>query len=232
MDVLIVMHVESEGPGLFGRFLAEEGARTRTVRLHLGEDLPDPRAQEAVIVLGGPMNVYEEDAHPFLGPETAFLREARDLGLPVLGICLGAQLIAKAAGAPVTKNAVEEVGWGTVEVTGEGAADPLFRSLPAELTVFQWHGDTFAVPEGGALLATGEACRNQAFRVGRSWGLQFHLEAEREMIARWFAGSPELPGMLRRQELVGERLAAHARSLLAGFLESARGLPRHGNPQR
>ena len=225
MDVLIVMHVEKEGPGLFGRFLAQGGARTRTARLHLGDPLPDPGAQDAVIVLGGPMNVYEEAEHPFLAAETAFLREAAERDVPLLGVCLGAQLIAKAAGAPVTRNGKEEVGWGAVTLTGEGAVDRLFRLLPPELPVFQWHGDTFAIPAGGALLATGLDCRNQAFRLRRSWGLQFHLEADREMIADWFAGTPKLDGMLRRHDEIVRDLAAHARTLLTAFLEVARERP-------
>jgi hypothetical protein len=97
-----------------------------------------------------------------------------------------------------------------VTLTEEGAVDRLFRCLPRELPVFPWHGDTFAVPAGGTLLATGRDCRNQAFRRRRAWGLQFHLEAEREMIAAWFAGTPQLAGMLRRHEEIGRVLADHA----------------------
>jgi len=222
MNVLVVMHVEAEGPGRFGAHLERAGALVRVVRLHLGETLPGPEAHDAVIVLGGPMNVYEEADHPFLGPETAFLRETRERGVPVLGVCLGAQLIARAAGAAVTRNPVEEVGWGAVALTAEAAADPLFRSLPPELPVFQWHGDTFAIPPGGTLLATGEACRNQAFRVGNSWGLQFHLEAERGMIARWFAGDLRLEGMLRRHDELAGEIEGHCRRLFAAFLDEAR----------
>ena len=225
MDVLVVMHVEHEGPGLFARFLEQGGARVRTARLYLGERLPEPGAQDAVIVLGGPMNVYEEAEHPFLAAETAFLREAAGRDVPVLGVCLGAQLIARAADAPVTRHWREEIGWSTVTLTVEGAGDRLLRFLAAELPVFQWHGDTFAVPKGGTLLATGRDCRNQAFRRRRSWALQFHLEADRGMIATWFRGSPGLPEMLRRFDELERELADHARTLLNAFLEVARGRP-------
>ena len=149
---------------------------------------PSPRELDAVLSMGGPMNVYEEQQYPFLRDETRFLQEAAARDLPVLGICLGAQMIAKAAGAAVTKNRVEEVGWGTVSLTGEGLADPLFRGLPATLPVFQWHGDTFGIPAGGTLLATGEDCHHQALRFRRSYGLQFHLEADRALLGDWFAG--------------------------------------------
>ena len=168
------------------------------------------------------MNVYEEERYPFLRDETHFLQAAAARDLPVLGICLGAQMIAKAAGAAVTKNRVEEVGWSTVRLTGEGLADPLFRGLPADLPVFQWHGDTFAIPAGGALLATGSDCRNQAFRFRRSYGLQFHLEADRRLLAEWFAGKQAGGEILRRCDELAPEVDRHVRRLFANFLELAR----------
>ena len=166
-----------------------------------------------MLSMGGPMNVYEEQRYPFLRDETRFLQEAAARDLPVLGICLGAQMIAKAAGAAVTKNRVEEVGWGTVSLTGEGLADPLFRGLPATLPVFQWHGDTFGIPAGGTLLATGEDCHHQALRFRRSYGLQFHLEADRALLAEWFAGKDARGAILqplRRAGPGGRPPRAHA----------------------
>jgi GMP synthase-like glutamine amidotransferase len=222
LRVAVIMHVESEGPGLFGALLQAAGADVRTVRLHRGDALPAVGELDAALSMGGPMNVYEEIEHPFLAGETQFLREAAERGLPVLGICLGAQMIAKAAGAAVTKNPVPELGWGTVALTPEGLADPLFAGLPPVLPVFQWHGDTFAVPEGGALLATGDACRNQAFRHRRCWGLQFHLEADRALLESWFAAAPEGREILRRHDELATRMTRLARTLLDNFLREAR----------
>jgi GMP synthase-like glutamine amidotransferase len=222
---LVIMHVESEGPGAFGEFLQHAGAVVRIARLHLGDALPDPRDLDAVLTMGGPMNVYEEQQYPFLRDETRFLQEAAARDLPVLGICLGAQMIAKAAGAAVTKNRVEEVGWGTVRLTGEGLADPLFRDLPATIPVFHWHGDTFGIPAGGTLLATGEDCHHQALRFRRSYGLQFHLEADRALLGDWFAGKDARGAILQRHEELAPEVGQHARTLFANFLAIAR-LPR------
>jgi len=222
MHVLVIMHVENEGPGVFGEFLQAAGAKVRIARLHLGDALPDPRDLDAALTMGGPMNVYEEQRYPFLRDETRFLQEAAARDLPVLGICLGAQMIAKAAGAAVTKNRVEEVGWGTVSLTGEGLTDPLFRGLPATLPVFQWHGDTFGIPAGGTLLATGEDCHHQALRSRRSYGLQFHLEADRALLGEWFAGTPREREILRRHDELAPEVDRHVRTLFSNFLEIAR----------
>jgi GMP synthase (glutamine-hydrolysing) len=222
MRVLVIMHVENEGPGVFGELLEAAGADVRVARLHGGEPLPAVGEIDAALSMGGPMNVYEEERHPFLRDETRFLQEAAERDLPVLGICLGAQMIAKAAGAAVTRNPVPELGWSTVALTDAGTADPLFRGLPGIVPVFQWHGDTFAIPAGGALLATGDDCRNQAFRHRRSYGLQFHLEADRALLAAWFAGTPEQPPILRRHEELAPDVDRHVRALFGNFLEIAR----------
>jgi GMP synthase-like glutamine amidotransferase len=222
LRVLVIMHVESEGPGLFGELLAAAGAEVRVVRLHCGEALPAPAEFQAALSMGGPMNVYEEERYPFLREETRFLQEAAAREIPVLGICLGAQMIAKAAGAAVTKNRVEEVGWSTVSLTGEGLADPLFRDLPPVLPVFQWHGDTFAIPESGSLLATGADCHHQAFRYRHSCGLQFHLEANAALLKSWFAGKPEEREVLRRHGELAPQMDPLARTLFDNFLSEAR----------
>jgi len=222
MRVAVIMHIESEGPGLFGELLRSSGAEVRAVRLHRGDPLPAVGEIDAALSMGGPMNVYEEAEHPFLADETLFLREAAARDLPVLGICLGAQMIAKAAGAAVTKNPVPELGWGIVALTEAGKVDPLFSGLPDVLPVFQWHGDTFAIPADGALLATGGDCRTQALRYRNCWGLQFHLEADRTLLASWFAGTLHEREILRRHDDgLGPEVARHARTLFANFLELA-----------
>jgi len=222
MRALVIMHVENEGPGVFGELLQAAGAEVRIVRLHLGDALPGVGEIDAALSMGGPMNVYEEERYPFLRDETLFLQQAAARDLPVLGICLGAQMIAKAAGAAVTKNSVEEVGWGMVDLTDEGLADPLFRGLPGVLPVFQWHGDTFAIPEGGVLLATGTDCHNQALRFRRSYGLQFHLEADRALLEQWFAEKEGGDAILRRCDKLAPAVDRHVRTLFANFLEIAR----------
>lgn len=229
MRIAVIMHVENEGPGLFGELLRASEADVRTIRLDRGDPLPAVGEIDAALALGGPMNVYEEAEYPFLAAETAFLREAAARDLPVLGICLGAQMIARAAGAAVTKNPVPELGWGIVSLTEAGKGDPLFAGLPDILPVFQWHGDTFAIPAGGALLATGGDCHNQALRHRNSWGLQFHLEADRALLSSWFAGSLHEREILRHHANgIGTEVARHARTLFENFLAFARGRSQGG----
>lgn len=219
MNILVTMHVASEGPGSLGTFLEAQGHTVRTVRLHEDEPLPnDPTGYSAVISMGGPMNVYEDDAYPFLGTEARFMRTAIDRGIPVLGICLGAQMIARACGAVVTKSPQKEVGWCTVSLTKAGVGDPFFRGLPSELEVLQWHEDMFHIPDGGALLASSAACPHQAFRYGSAYGLQFHVEVTRGMLAAWFAESPELAGILSRYDEMHTALDRHAQTIFSNWI--------------
>ena len=134
------------------------------------------------------MNVYEEMRFPFLKDEDSFLKEATRCGVPVLGICLGAQLLAKALGARVKKAPAKEVGWYRVGLTEDGRRDPLFKGIPGRLTVFQWHEDTFEMPGGGVLIAGSFPCMHQAFRFGHNaYGLQFHIEVTSDMVKSWLA---------------------------------------------
>ena len=185
--ILIIKHIDIEGAGTLDDFFGNSGRNVRVVNVSAGVRLPDTLAGvEALVCLGGPMNVYEEEKYPFLIRENAILREAVAGRIPVLGICLGAQLLAKACGAKVTKADVKETGWSKVQLTVKGKDDRLFNGLPGELSVFEWHEDTFAVPDGGILLAEGSSCRNQAFRIGdNAYGIQFHIEVTSEMIETW-----------------------------------------------
>ncbi|MCP4255645.1 MAG: type 1 glutamine amidotransferase [Candidatus Scalindua sp.] len=187
MTVQIIKHIDIEGPGTIGGFLKDDGISYDVIDVFSGDPLPDSLSDtSAVIVLGGPMNVYEEDKHPFLKQEDAFLKEVIVKGLPTLGFCLGAQLIAKATGALVKQNPQKEIGWFSVSVTGDGSDDPLFQGFQEEFDVFQWHGDTFDIPDRAVRLAGSELCPNQAFRVGHNiYGLQFHVEVTDEMIYQW-----------------------------------------------
>jgi len=186
MSVLIIKHVEIEGPGLIEDCLKEE--RIPYQILNLESEIRLPRLDDfcAIVILGGPMNVYEEDRYPFLREEDLFIKEAIQRGKAVLGICLGAQLVAKALGAKVTKAPIKEIGWFDVSLTRAGSRDPLFSRLPETFPVFQCHEDTFDLPSAGELIATSNPILHQAFRYGENaYGLQFHLEVTEEMIHEW-----------------------------------------------
>jgi GMP synthase (glutamine-hydrolysing) len=151
-----------------------------------------------LVVLGGPMNVDEVQRFPFLAREVEWIREAVEAEVPLLGICLGSQLLAKAMGAKVYANAVKEIGWYEIELEPAAADDPLFADSSARQIVFQWHGDTFELPPGAVHLALSRGCRHQAFRCGRAaWGLQFHIEMTPATIDAWLRE----PG--NRRELAG-----------------------------
>jgi GMP synthase-like glutamine amidotransferase len=138
------------------------------------------------------MNVYEEDRYPFLIEEDLFIKEAIQRGKSILGICLGAQLIAKALGAKVFKAPVKEIGWYDVSLTRIGSIDPFFSHLPRTFSVFQWHGDTFEIPHSAILIATSSLVPHQAFRYGdNAYGLQFHLEVTQDIIREWMESYAE-----------------------------------------
>ena len=186
MSVLIIKHIDIEGPGLIEYCLNQEKIPYQILNLKPGIHLPKLDDFNHVVFLGGPMNVYEEDRYPFLRDEDLFVKEAIQRGKTVLGICLGAQLIAKALGAKVFRASIKEIGWYDVSLTEEGSKDPLFSFLPSKFPVFQWHEDTFEVPKAGKLIATSTSVPHQAFRYGENaYGLQFHLEVTEEMIQEW-----------------------------------------------
>jgi GMP synthase-like glutamine amidotransferase len=185
--ILIIKHASNEGPGHIRTFFEGQGWPIELVDFSNGDVLPNNLdGVAAVVLLGGPMNVYEEKEYPFLKKEDNFIGRLIIEEIPFIGICLGAQLLAKACQGRVFKSNTAEIGWYTVNLTKEGRHDTLFYGLSAGLTVFQWHEDTFEVPEGGTLLVRGRACRNQAFKVGNyAYGLQFHIEATPDMVSAW-----------------------------------------------
>jgi GMP synthase (glutamine-hydrolysing) len=188
---VVVQHTPTEGPGLLTGVLADAGVPSLVVRLDLDEALPPATRIAGIVVMGGPMGVHDTAAHPWLATERRWLATAVGAGLPVLGVCLGAQQLAAALGAPVTTGDEPEIGVGRVELTDAGRADALLGPEGDHLPVVHWHGDTFAVPDGAVLLASSDRYHNQAFRHGdRVYGLQFHLEVDDAVAAGW---APDLP---------------------------------------
>jgi GMP synthase-like glutamine amidotransferase len=175
MKVHVLQHVAFEGIGSIEDCLRDQNAEITCTRFDQSDPLPGMAGIDLVIVMGGPMSVNDEALHPWLIAEKRFLREAIGQGVTVLGICLGAQLIASALGACVYPAPQREIGW--FDIQGTRGTEDVFR-FPEKLPVFHWHGETFDLPEGAVRLAGSAACQNQAFQAGANViGLQFHLEA-------------------------------------------------------
>lgn len=189
MHAVILQHHPIEGPGSLVPWLARHATSSQLVRLYAGEECPAPDAVDLLIILGGPMSVNDEGEFPWLIAEKPFIRQIIDRNRPVLGICLGSQLIASALGAAVRANPHKEIGWLPIE----GLAVHAPFSLPST-TVFHWHGDTFDLPAGAILLARSEACAHQAFLYREKvLALQFHLETTPELVQLFIeTGSDEL----------------------------------------
>ncbi|HXI43252.1 MAG TPA: gamma-glutamyl-gamma-aminobutyrate hydrolase family protein [Bryobacteraceae bacterium] len=185
MRVLVFRHSPSDGLGLIGGALDAHAIPYAYADLYATPGTVAPANEaDALIVLGGSMSA--NDTLTFITREIDYVRNAIERGKPVLGVCLGAQLIAKALGARVYANDVKEVGWAPVTFNDAALQDPLFAGLRQDQIIFHWHGETFDLPSGAELLASSAACRNQAFRVGdRIYGLQFHLEVTPDMILEW-----------------------------------------------
>ena len=178
MKVHVLQHVPFEGIGSMGSWLAERDAAISSTRFFENPVLPECSGLDLIIAMGGPMSVNDEATLPWLRPEKEFIRAAVGHGVPVIGICLGAQLIASALGARVFRNAEKEIGWFPIRSTAGGADTFCF---PDQCTVFHWHGETFDLPAGAVRLAQSAACQNQAFQLKRHViGLQFHLETTPE----------------------------------------------------
>jgi len=234
--VIVLRHVPHEHLGTLAEAFSSAGLCYEYVNFYeQSKGLHSLDDAAALLILGGPMNVDETDRYPFLAREVASAREAVERKLPVLGICLGAQLIAKALGARVYANREKEIGWYEVERTPAAADDPLFCGFHEKETVFQWHGDTFDLPVGATLLARSPACRHQAFRYGSNgYGLQFHVEVTEEMIREWLCEPVNCAELAHGREPIDParievetpaylpRLRQLAASLYVGFFEDLR----------
>jgi GMP synthase-like glutamine amidotransferase len=225
MRVLSVTHGPSVPGGVFEEVVEARGHELGRWVVPNGPAPGDARDFDAVMAFGGSMHPDEDELFAWLESEEAFLKDVLAAGIPVVGVCLGAQMLARAAGASVAPAREEEIGWLEVELTSAGRDDPVLGVLPSSFEAFQWHHYTFGVPAGGTELARSEVC-TQAFRVGRAWGLQFHAEVTLPMIRAWAAEDPhELP--FSEEDLMTAttpRIAEwneHGRRLCAAFLAAA-----------
>lgn len=174
-------HVPFEGLGSIEPWIRQRGHRLSATQLFRGKELPPLDALDCLLVMGGPMGVYDTIRYPWLNDEKRFIRKAVDAGKILLGICLGAQLIADALGATVKRNPHPEIGWFPIERTAAASETGIGKVMPQTMDAFHWHGDTFDHPRGSTLLATSRACTNQGFVIeNRVVGLQFHLETTPE----------------------------------------------------
>jgi GMP synthase (glutamine-hydrolysing) len=198
--VLSITHGPSVPGGVFDEVVLAGGHELERWVVPLGGAPRAPQRYDAVLVFGGSMHPDQDEEFPWLEREAEFLRSALESHTPVLGVCLGAQLLARAAGAAVARASVSEVGWFDIELTPAGREDPVVGSLPARTSGFQWHHYTFGVPVGATELARSAAC-TQAFRLDGALGIQFHAEVTQDMIEAWLAEDPddvEDPEAMRR----------------------------------
>jgi len=227
--VLIIKNTSAEGPGTIEQFLRRERIPLRILEAGSGEIPPPLEEFDTLIIMGGPMGVYEMDEYPHLRIGSRLIREAINRDMKVLGICLGAQLLAYCLGAEVYKRTEEEIGWRSIELTGDGLKDPLMRKLAIHprvgdfwrrFRVFQWHSDTFDVPPGSLLLARSELYRNQAFRYRDNvYGFQFHIEVTKDMLLEWFEDRPELKKIMDETERVYEEYVGRAINFYKAFFK-------------
>jgi GMP synthase (glutamine-hydrolysing) len=226
--VLSIIHQEDAASGVFADAAAERGDELTEWSISDGARPPRPaESYDAVLVFGGAMHVDQENRHPWLRNEDELLRGLLDRRIPVLGVCLGAQLVAKALGTRVGPLARPQIGWFDVEQTPEAADDPLFADLPRRFSSFQWHSYGFDLPANAVPLARDPVCL-QAYRAGESaWGIQFHAEVTKESVDDWFRSSkpPDAPLDLDalRQE-TEEKIAGwneFGKRLCSRFLDAA-----------
>ncbi len=217
---IAIEHVPYEGPAAIATVAAARGLELEVCRPYLGEALPAPNELAGLVVMGGPMGVSDVDEHPHLTQELALIETAVRADLPLLGVCLGAQLLAAALGARVYRGEHEEIGPGSVTLAEEGRNDPVLgASGLTELPVVHWHSETFELPRGAALLAGSAAYPHQAFRMGsRAYGLQFHVEVDRALTAGW---REHLPDDVEIGEQAQADVERCGRATLAAFFEIA-----------
>jgi GMP synthase (glutamine-hydrolysing) len=230
-SVLVLQHASCEPLAAYDDALDDRGFAAEALQLDRGVRLPPTEGFDAVIAMGGPMSVNDEEAFPWLVDEKRLIREIAQAGRPFWGVCLGAQLLASSLAARVYEGREPEVGVLPVHLERAGRLDPVFSALPPDFLTLQWHSDTFELPEGSILLASSPAYRYQAFRWKRAFGLQFHLEVSVELVQRWcdipayaqaldqVMGEDGLARLLTRLSEEAAAMRSHALGLFGRWLD-------------
>ena len=227
MSVLILKNVANEGAGTIEDFLCDNNIDYRIIEM-FREDLPPTADVDTLIIMGGPMSVNESNVYPFIDKEEDLVKDFIRKGKRVFGVCLGAQVMAKALGAKVYAGPEKEIGWYDIELQGEGLRDPLIKRLALhpgagdfwkKFKVFHWHGETFDLPEGAEWIARSELYPNQAFRYGKNaYAFQFHIEVRKETIYEWLKNEPvDMEKVGRETESFYDDYLGRAMNFYKGF---------------
>ncbi len=227
MSVLILKNIETEGPGTIEDFLFDNGVDFRIIELS-EEEIPPAVEADSLVILGGPMSVKDVDEYPYIAREIELAREFIDKGRKVFGICLGAQIMARALGAGVYPGPESETGWYEIEISEDAARDPMLRRLAADpasgelqtrFRVFHLHGETFDIPAGAVRLAGSALYPNQAFKYGRNaYAFQFHIEVKKEMIYDWLKDEPVDMGVVEKETEAGyDEYSGRAKNFYRAF---------------
>jgi len=227
MSVLICKNIKTEGAGTIEDYLNNRNIPYTILELSEGESLPKTDNFDTLIMMGGPMSVNEDEIYPYIKEEERLVRDFIAKGKKILGVCLGAQIMAKALGARVYTGPQKEIGWYNIDLTEEGVKDPLMKSLAfhpqvrdfwKKFNVFHWHGETFDIPAGAVRLASSALYPNQAFRHGnKAYAFQFHIEVRKEMILEWLKDEPNFQQIERETETFFEEYRGRAENFYKGF---------------
>ena len=194
--IIIFRYEKTGGPGYFGQFLDRNSIEYQIVKVDQNEPVPDSiDGAAAFVFMGGGMSA--NDGLNWIAPTLKLIQQAQRGDIPMLGHCLGGQLLSKALGGTVSKNSVQEIGWFPIEVSKNNSTSNWCRELPSQINVFHWHNETFSIPEGAEHLFKGAMCSNQGFQLGKTLALQFHLEVLPEMVTEWvdrFLNESHTPG--------------------------------------
>lgn len=213
MNLHVVQHIGIEGPGIIADWARERGGSLTTTHLYAGESLTEPAAIDFLVLMGGPMNIYQDRDYPWLRAERAWLKDYLATGKPAVGVCLGSQLLADALGGRVLQNPVVEIGWAPVHFSAE--ARQRFPFLPVSHEVIHWHGDTFELPAGAVRLGSSDGCLNQGFLYAdRVLGLQFHPEMTREGLSSLIEAEQNGAEMLAQPDAMYSSAHALLRQML------------------